>query len=450
MKKNLLRLCAMLISLMIFSQSIYAADMTSEEAGAYLSEIIKLIDSTYISENGGEVDKKALVEAAIAGMASTLDEYSGFYNSEQYAAYLNNYNSEIYGMGIEYDVNTDGYPYLTEVYSGGAAENEFMLPNDIIISIDGKSMLDISQAELEAIIHSPVPKTLNLTYKRRKNTRTRLVEILKEEVKTVSYCDAGSLIGTKEKTTSSRTGYIKISALSSETATEFKEALSALKKMGSTRLILDLRGNSGGYVEPAISICQSLVPKGTIVVARSKSGEKDEYLSYLEECPFKSMAVLVDGMTASAAEIIASAIQDSGAGIVVGEKTYGKGIMQDTYTLEGMGILKLTAYEYYSRNGKKVNLVGITPDIEIKTVLFIDKSDTIESEKVKTALDFLGYDVKNETQILKSIGLFQQNQNLNRSYKLDAVTISTLNVCIYKRTREVDRALISAYNALLK
>ena len=147
-------------------------------------------------------------------------------------------------------------------------------------------------------------------------------------------------------------GYIKISTFTNNTANEFASAINTFKAASKTKLILDLRGNTGGYVDEAINVAKLIVPGGVIITTRDKKGNLTTYSSDLKTTPYEKCVVLVDSMTASAAEIVASAMQDSGAAKIVGEKTFGKGVMQSVMSFDDVGVVKMTTLEYSSRYGK--------------------------------------------------------------------------------------------------
>jgi C-terminal peptidase prc len=238
---------------------------------------------------------------------------------------------------------------------------------------------------------------------------------------------------------------IKISAFSAGTADEFKTMVRQVKNEGATRLILDLRGNTGGYVDQAIEVCKQIVPAGIIVTAVNKKGTQVKYMSTLYTQPFEKIVVLVDGMTASSAEIVASALQDSGAATIVGEKTYGKGVMQSVTDFNELGVLKMTTYEYYTRTGKKVNGVGVTPDVAVGKVLFVSEEDDLDSDKVKSAFELLGLQTGNSQQMMRSVGRFQALNGLDITYELDQKTITAINVKIYTDMLTNDRTLKTGY-----
>ena len=163
-------------------------------------------------------------------------------------------------------------------------------------------------------------------------------------------------------------GYIALRILSENSARDFKAAVDYLKRLGVTKLVLDLRDNPGGLLYEAVDVCAAVVPKGLITRTIDKNGKKTEYFSSLEESPFQKITALVNKNSASAAELIASALQDAGA-IAVGETTYGKGVVQELFIFPAGDGMTITTMEYFRRNGEKINGIGVAPDIECEQPL---------------------------------------------------------------------------------
>ena len=146
---------------------------------------------------------------------------------------------------------------------------------------------------------------------------------------------------------------------------QFKDALSDLYDQGIQALILDLRGNPGGEVDVVTSIANEIIPKGLVFYMEARDGDKTEYTADGKDEMQIPLVVLVNGNSASASEILSGAIQDSGKGIILGEQTYGKGVVQTVYNLTDGSAVKLTVAHYFTRNGNDINKVGITPDVKV-------------------------------------------------------------------------------------
>ena len=414
----------------------------AELAKEYLSEVIDYINENYI---GGEVSTRELVEAAINGMAHSLDDYSEYYTNEQYDEIMKSIAGTVYSAGIDFEIREDGYPHVTAFRANSAAGEAGIRIGDSILSVNGASTYGKGVKDIDNMLARSSYEVLDMRISHRGSESTISVSLRPVKIQTVEVSDIGSHIKLNEKYNNSDIGYIKITQIADNTDTDLKQAISVLKKDGKTKLILDLRGNTGGYVEQAIGICRLFVPAGRIIYTSDKAGNVTEYNSYLTNPPFEKLVVLVDNMTASASEIIASSIQDSNAGIVVGQRTYGKGVMQSVADLSEMGYLKMTTFEYFTRSGKKVNGVGVIPDIEVGDVLFVSEEDGYGSSRLRTALELMGYNTLTENKVKRSIGSFQRKEGLPVTYKLDTATISALNAKIYSLTNDTDRTLMEAY-----
>jgi carboxyl-terminal processing protease len=418
----------------------------AELAKEYLSEVIDYINNNYI---GGDVSTQQLVEAAINGMAHSLDDYSEYYTQDEYDHVIKTISGTVYSPGIDFEISSDGYPHVTKLQSGSAAGDSGIRLDDTILEVNDVSTYGKGVKDIENMLTRSSRETLRIKILHHRKESTVSVSLKPVQIQTVEVKPVSDLITVNSQYDNSKLGYIKISQIADNTASDLRQAISSLRRDGKTKLILDLRGNTGGYVEQAIEICRQLVPAGRIIYTKDKSGNVTEYNSYLTAQPFESVAVLVDGMTASASEIVASAIQDSGAGIIIGQKTYGKGVMQSVVDLSEMGYLKLTAYEYFTRTGKKVNGVGVIPDIEIGDVLFVSSEDGYSSSKLRTALELLGYNTLTDNKVKRSLGSFQRKEGLPVTYKLDTATVSALNVKIYTLMNDTDRTMLAAYVNLM-
>lgn len=442
--------CIALAVVTVLSQTAVAgaADSTfdgadgSELAKEYISEVIDYINDNYI---GGDISTQELVEAAINGMAHALDDYSDYYTQDEYDELIKSISGKLYTTGLDFELSNEGYPVVTAIQNGSTAGANGVKVGDKITGVNGVSTGGKGVREIENMLTSATADTIKLKLWRSGSEIEVRCTLREQKVKTVEVIDIGTKITLNPKYKNDEIAYIKINQIADNTDNEIRQAIASLKKQGKTKLVLDLRGNTGGYVEQAIGVCRQLVPSGRIIYTKDKAGNVTEYNSYLTQKPFENIVVLVDDMTASASEIVASAIQDSGAGIVIGKQTYGKGVMQSVIDLSEMGYLKLTAYEYFSRSGKKINGVGITPDIPIEDVLFVSEEDSVSGSKVRTALELLGYSTQTESKIKRSIGSFQRREGLPVTYKLDAATVNAINVNVYSITNATDRALMEAY-----
>lgn len=429
-------------SFAVAADSSAQSDEDSEYAKEYLSEVIDYIKNNYI---GSEVTTQQLVEAAVNGMAHSLDDYSEYYTKEEYDEIMKTISSTVYELGIDFEIDSEGYPYVTSLYPDSAAVAAGLRLDDRILSVNDVSTRNKGVKDIENMITKKSLEVISLDVLHRSKEYNLKATLKPVTRSSVEVAEIGSLIPLNEKYDNSLIGYIKIKQISEGTDSELRQAISSLKSSGKTKLILDLRGNTGGYVEQAIGICRQLVPAGRIIFTKDKAGNVTEYDSYLAEKPFEKLIVLTDSMTASASEIVASAIQDSNAGLIVGQKTYGKGVMQSVIDLSELGYLKMTSSEYFSRSGKKINGIGVIPDIEVGDVLFVSENDSYSSSSLRTALELLGYNTLTESKVKRSLGSFQRKEGLPVTYKLDTATVSALNLKIFSAMNDTDRTVLEAY-----
>jgi carboxyl-terminal processing protease len=327
---------------------------------------------------------------------------------------------------------------------------------DKFVKVDGLSVVGLSTTEVRNLIIGELGTTVQITVLRDgeeielTGTRTAVNN---------STVSGGILDG--------NIGYVKIASFASGTAAEFEEIKNTLENQGVTELILDMRNNPGGLVSAAVSIAQQIVPEGKIIDVEYRDDSMNyTHYSELKETPFK-IAVLVNENTASAAEILASAIQDSEVGILIGEKTFGKGVIQSTYSLRNGMVFKLTVAQYITRNGKEINHIGLSPDMEVEN--YKKNIDTTNYTKfdfrtpvsvggsginvtaAKERLSVMGYFIGNlandvfNSDLSDAVKEFQKDNSLTDSGVLDIPTQIKLKEVFEKLETTVDMQMQEAY-----
>lgn len=252
-----------------------------------------------------------------------------------------------------------GYPKISGIIPDTPAEKAGLQTDDIIYEVNGESMADVDLDVAVSKIRGEEGTSVHLTIVRSGESDYLEMDITRASIdaQTVSEEMADEDAGI---------GYIRISEFDDVTADQFTPALEALQEQGMKGLILDLRDNPGGTVTAVTAIAQYLVPEGLVFYMEYPDGEREEYQAEGENTINIPIAVLVNGNSASASEILSSSIQDSGAGTIIGTQTYGKGVVQTVYSLNDGTAVKLTVAHYYTRNGNDINKVGVTPDIEVE------------------------------------------------------------------------------------
>ena len=313
-----------------------------------------------------DVDSNAIMESAYSGLLSGLnDPYSEYVSAEEYADYLASMLGEYSGVGMSFYGNEDGVLEVVKVYRNSPAKEAGMQPGDIIVKVDGKEYSGDESSEAAANIRGKEGTSVELTYRRSGTEHTVTMVRASIQVETIEY-----------EMLEDNLGYILIDGFESATARDFKEALDDLTAKGAKGLIIDLRDNGGGLVDQSIKIADMLMEQGTVVYTEDHNKKKDYYTTSAGRTGLPYV-VLVNEYTASASEILSAGIQDNNEGIIIGTKTYGKGIIQSLYpssmvqdrgNWDDGSAVKITIMQYFSPSGKTIHKVGITPDYIVELV----------------------------------------------------------------------------------
>lgn len=333
-----------------------------------LASIRTKLEQEYI----GELDDEQMLEMAIKGyVAGVGDEYTEYYTpeemKEQYDTAMGNY----VGIGIYMVVNyEEGTITVLEPMEGSPAEKAGLKEGDIIIKVDGTDVTKDNVSDMSNAIKGEEGTKVKLGIKR--GDENLDIEVERKRIE-ISHINSRML--------ENNIAYIQIKDFDGGTAEEFKENYENLKSQGATSLIIDLRNNGGGIVDEAIDILEMICNKdSTLLIEKDKEGK--EKVTKSEENPTIDVpiVVLTNGNSASASEILAGALKDNKKATIVGEKTYGKGVIQTLYALTDGSGLKITTAEYCTPNKTAINKKGIEPDIEVKLPEDIkeltDKNDT--------------------------------------------------------------------------
>lgn len=442
----------MILSMMVFSVNINAGDelKTIPEYTALFSEMLTLASETSIYES---VNEKVLFEAAMEGMFNAIDGYSELMTIEQTEGFKDSIESNYVGIGVRLD-NIDNQNIIIEVFRGSPSKEAGIRDGDIIISVDGVNTEGYSIDQLLEILLGDEGTSVDLGIRRGLDEITYDLTRRPITIPTVEEIDLEE--SDMDVRLLDKTAFIRVNSFGQNTDVDFDVIVEAVTARGVEYLILDLRDNSGGYTNPAINMCKSIVPMGKVISFVDGQGEETNYYSSAVDVPFKQIVTLTNENTASSSEILTSAIQDSGIGITVGENTYGKGISQYFYQVDSDYYIKITGQEFYSRNGNKIHQVGIAPDVFVEIPNFItsqyrmykgeDKDEVLQMEKI---LDYLGYDVGTPDTIYdakshEAVYKFQADQGLHPYGICDYTTIGALNEALYLSVMAKDVQLEAA------
>ena len=360
-----------------------AAPEAGEGPLARAEEILSIVQREYYRE----VDAEALETAAIDGMLAALgDPYTFYYTDEAYAAMNEETTGQYVGVGMLVGEAADGDLRVLRVFRDSPAEKAGIEAGDALLAIDGASVAGetpMSLSEASALLKGEGETPVEVEVERGGETLSFTLD--RGEV-SINYVEYSILEGD--------VGYLSIYQFTGDDVEGVKEAISAFQQAGVSALVVDVRSNPGGLLTDVVDICDMLLPEGLIVYTEDRSGAREEFYADGEYWDVP-MAVLVNGDSASASEIFAAAVQDTGRGIVVGEVTYGKGVVQTLHAFpEGDG-MQLTTATYYTPSGASIHGQGVTPDIEV--ALAADASviyhapDAASDAQLAAALEALGY-----------------------------------------------------------
>lgn len=321
---------------------------------AKINKIENLIDQYYLFD----IDKNKQQEGAVEGYVKSLgDPYSEFLTKEEMDSLNQQTEGEYAGVGIVVTPSETGAITVVSAIKGSPAFEKGIKKDDIILKINGKDY-NASQMNDAVKVMKGKPNTdVKLTIARMENKTSKIfdVNITRRMISltTVNSQKIGDI------------GYINITQFDRKTDKEFIEQYENLKKQNVKSIVLDLRNNPGGLLDSTVKIADYLLPQGVIVKTVDKNKKEDVQKSDSSEQNLP-MVVLVNGSSASASEILTGALKDYKKATIVGEKTFGKGIVQTIIPMDKGEGLKLTISEYFSPNGNKIHKQGVKPDVEIK------------------------------------------------------------------------------------
>lgn len=300
-----------------------------------------------------EVTEEQLFDAAIRGMFDALDPYSRYLTIEETQSFVEDSRGSFAGIGASIGKREDGF-FIIETFPNSPARRAGLLPMDRIIKVDGEAVsMSMDLSYLVEKIKGPRGTDVNLVIQR------------KEEIKEIRITrDIIRVSPVESEVLEDGIGYLRIREFNSNVTRDVSIEIARLQIAGVKRVVLDLRGNPGGLLNEVVTVSNFFTPRGRILEVRYKNKPSEVYTSNGNQ-KFEKVAVLIDGSTASAGEILAGVIRDTNSGVLIGEKTFGKGTVQDLFTLRNGEAIKLTVARYILPSGKDINNIGIFPDINI-------------------------------------------------------------------------------------
>ena len=309
-----------------------------------LTQIIRLVSDNYVED----VDMNEILEGAIIGMLDKLDPHSSYISSEQFELINEQIEGEFEGIGIEFNI-LEGYITVISPISGTPSDRAGLQTGDKIVQINNESAYKITQKDVLQKLRGPKGSSVNVTISRIGMDEDFEVTLVRDKIPIVSVM-ASFMID-------KQTGYIKVNRFSKTTAKEINKSLSDLENQGMQQLLLDLRNNGGGMMDQAISIVDMFVSsRDTILFTKGKIPGSSEVYRARKNNMDKDypIVVLINRGSASASEIVSGALQDLDRGLVVGETSFGKGLVQRQYPLRDGSAARITIARYYTPSGRLI------------------------------------------------------------------------------------------------
>lgn len=345
-KKFILPISIIILALGIFVgmkiQNAVSDDKISAQVKKFNDALI--VTSRYYVD---DVDSQKLTEDAIKGMLEGLDPHSVYISSDQLKRVNEDFQGSFEGIGVEFDIINDTLTIVSPI-SGGPSEKLGILAGDKIVKIDGQNAVKIARDDVPKKLKGPKGTKVVVTIHRAGMDDPLEFEITRDKIPIYSV-DASFMYNDE-------IGYVKVSRFAGTTYDEFIKAMGDLSNQGMKKVILDLRGDPGGYLDQAFKIASEFIPKGQkIVYTKSRINDfNEEYLSDGGRYTDIPLVVLVNGGSASASEIVSGAVQDWDRGLIVGETTFGKGLVQRQFDLPDGSAFRVTTARYYTPTGRLI------------------------------------------------------------------------------------------------
>lgn len=339
-----------------------------------ISEIIDTYDNI-LNSYYEEVDSKELADAAIKGMVQSLkDPYSNFMDEENTNQFVEDVDGSFVGIGVTVQYEEEGYHRVIELLENGPAEKAGVLVDDVIVEVDGKSVLNLVGDEFTNLVRGKRGTNVEITVRRGEEEKKITMKRDIVEIQSVS--------SKYFNTESGNIGYIRITTFSANTYSQFSKELKKIEKKGIQSLIIDVRDNPGGYLLQTQEILSLFFPRKTLLYQIESKNTKKKVYSYSKESRDYPIAVIINGGSASASEVLASTIQDSYSnGIIVGQQSYGKGSVQKPKYLKNGSSIRYTTQKWLTAKGKCLEGKGIKPDLIVEQTSEYYENPSDETDK---------------------------------------------------------------------
>ncbi len=328
--------------------------LNSDDFDTKMNKLASYIETFYLDD----VSEEDMAEGAFKGVVAALgDPYSEYYTEEEYESLMESTSGEYNGIGVSISQKEEnGEITIATVFDDTPAKEAGIQEGDVIVAVDGNDMTGKSSQDVVSMIKGKTDGTVTITVMRNGEKLDIQVEIRKVERPTVAnHMMDGNI------------GYIKLGEFDGVSTSQFSEALNELKDQGMEKLVIDIRDNPGGRLDVVCDLLDLFVDKDKLIVyTKDKNGNKqEEYTRYDASVKDIPISIIVNGNSASAAEVFTGVMQDYGLAKIVGTQTFGKGIVQKILDMGDGSAVKLTVSKYYLPNDENIHGQGITPDYVI-------------------------------------------------------------------------------------
>ena len=366
--------CFSFVKIFNNGRSVFFSDDLDKIADTYYA----IVDNYY-----GDLDKDELIDSAINGMVSSVgDYYTSYSDSDSTSEFLETVDGTYEGIGCTVGMNADEQIVVVEVFMDGPADKAGLKVGDIITKVDGEDYTDKTSTDVSEYVKNSKNSEIKMTVKRENEEKE--INITRSKV------EVPSVFSKTFEQNNKKVGYLQISIFSSVTANQFKDKLETLEKENIDSLIIDVRNNGGGYLSTVTDIANMLLKKGDIIYQLEGSSGTKEKKATNKNGKDYPIAILTNGNSASASEILASAIKESYGGYVVGTNTYGKGTVQQTMDLGDGSMIKYTVQKWLTPDGNWINETGVEPTnyVELNESYYDNPTDENDNQ-LQTAIDLV-------------------------------------------------------------
>lgn len=338
---------------------------------------------TIMSEYYKDVDSDKLIEGAINGMLESLDdEHTMYFDKKSKEEFDSELSGNYYGIGAQIQLTSDETIKITKVFDDSPAKKAGLKEEDVFVSVDGTSVKGKNATEVANMLKSDSVKTSTIVVKR--NDKELTFKVTKENITLFSV--SSEMLDNNGK----NVGYLSVSIFGQKTYSQFKDALTKLEKQDMDSLIIDLRGNTGGYLSTVTNMLEEFIDKGNVIYQIQSSSGVKQYKTVKASDKKYKIVVLIDGGSASASEIMSAAMKEVYGATLVGQTTYGKGTVQTTKDLSNGSMIKYTIEKWLTPSGKNIDKEGIKPDYEVELGDSYKNNPTKENDaQLQKALDLL-------------------------------------------------------------